>query len=286
VGASFLIGLREGLEISLIVAIVLAYLKRTDRTHLFRPVLLGTAAAIAICIGAGIAFYFAVEKELHGKTEAVVEGLLAISAVAVLTWMIFWMREHARGLSGVLQARVDQAISRSEGALAVFAFVAVAREGFETVLFLLGAKTNTQSGTPVVVGGLIGLVIASFLGYLVYEGGHRVDLRKFFLVTGALLILFAAGLFGKGLHELLVEAAGVTGGAADSLWTVNSGFLAHGWFNDFLEGMFGWTHGEASPIRVVGYLIYLLPIGWLYFVGGRPAKPSPVERREEAPAVA
>jgi high-affinity iron transporter len=286
VGASFLIGLREGLEISLIVAIVLAYLKRTDRTHLFRPVLSGAAAAIAVCIAAGVAFYFGVEKELHGKTEALVEGGLAISAVAVLTWMIFWMREHARGLSGVLQARVDQAISRSEGALAVFAFVAVAREGFETVLFLLGAKTNTQSGTPVVVGGLIGLVIASFLGYLVYEGGHRVDLRKFFLVTGALLILFGAGLFGKGLHELLVGVAGLKGGLADSLWTLRSGPLAHGWFNDFLGGMFGWTRDEASPVRVVGYLVYLLPIGWLYVLGGRPKKPAPADVREKAPAAA
>jgi high-affinity iron transporter len=286
VGASFLIGLREGLEISLIVAIMLAYLKRTDRTHLFRPVLSGTAAAIAVCIAAGVAFYFGVEKELHGKTEALVEGGLAISAVAVLTWMIFWMREHARGLSGVLQARVDQAISRSEGALAVFAFVAVAREGFETVLFLLGAKTNTQSGTPVVVGGLIGLVIASFLGYLVYEGGHRVDLRKFFLVTGALLILFGAGLFGKGLHELFVGVAGVKGGLADSLWTVRSGPLGHGWFNDFLGGMFGWTHDEASPVRVIGYFVYLLPIGWLYFLGGRPTKPAPADTRQKAPAAA
>src|SRR5438552_2638069 len=156
-GASFLIGLREGLEISLIVAIVLAYLRRTGRTHLFRPVLLGTGAAVTVCIVAGVAFYFGIEKELHGNTEAVVEGLLAVSAVAVLTWMIFWMREHARGLSGVLQARVDQAISRSEGALAVLAFVAVDREGFVAVLLQLGAKTNTQSGPPVVFGSFVRL---------------------------------------------------------------------------------------------------------------------------------
>jgi high-affinity iron transporter len=285
VGGSLLITLREGLEISLVVAIVLAYLRQSDRRALFRPVWAGTGAAVAVCLGAGIAFYNLV-GDLAGRTEAIVEGGLAISATAVLTWMIFWMRSHARGISGQLHARVDAAAEQSHTAIAIVAFVAVAREGFETVLFLLGAKVNAgaSSGWPVVTGGLIGLAVAAFLGYLIYQGGHRVDLRRFFQVTGGLLILFAAGLFAKGLHELFVEAAHGHGALAHDVWTVHRGAFAHGWLKDFLEGMFGWTPDEATVIRIIGYVVYLVPIGWLYFLGGRRPKatPSPEPARAEA----
>ena len=137
--------------------------------------------------------------DCEGKAEQATEGLLALAACAVLTWMIFWMRRNARSLGGELRAKVDAA--STAGALTALAFIAVAREGFETVLFLLSAETQSASGSQVVVGGLFGLAVAAALGWLIYVGGRHVDSRTFFKVTGVLMILFAAGLAGKAVHE-------------------------------------------------------------------------------------
>ena len=270
-GASFLITLREGLEMALVVAIVLAYLRGTGRRELFRPVWAGTALAMVVSLVAGIAFYnFA--GDFEGRTEQFVEGVLALSAAGVLTWMIFWMRSHARGISRELQQKVDAAASRSTAAIAAVAFVAVAREGFETALFLVGAEVNGSSGARIVIGGIIGLAVAAVIGYFVYEGGHRIDLRRFFTVTGALLILFAAGLFAKGIHEFR-EFFEIEGSLANSAWDVTSGPLARGWFNDFLAGMFGWAP-NAEVLRVVAYFAYLIPVAYLFFAGARRPRTS------------
>ena len=265
-GASFLITLREGLEMALVVAIILTYLSSTDRRELFKPIFLGASAAVVVSLIAGIAFYNLV-GDFEGRTEQFVEGALALSAAGVLTWMIFWMRNHARGIAGDLHDKVDSAASHSKRALALVAFVAVAREGFETALFLVGAKVNDSSGARIVIGGLVGLVVAVIIGYLVYLGGHRINLRQFFYVTGILLILFAAGLFAKGVHEFR-EFFEVEGALAHPVWNVTSGPLAHGWFNDFLGGMFGWSP-DPERIRVLAYLLYLVPVAYLYFAGGR-----------------
>lgn len=271
-----MISLREGLEISLVVAIILAYLRRTGRTYLFSPVWGGVGAAVVLCLATGTLFYTLV-GELEGKTEQLVEGLLALSAVVVLTWMIFWMRKHARRLSGQFHAKVDEAAGRSQRALALLAFVAVAREGFETVLFLVGAKVNASSGAGVVAGGLAGLVVATTLGYVVYQGGHRLDVRRFFHVTGALLVLVAAGLFATGVHELreLFELEGIL---AVPVWAMQAGLLADGWLGDFLGGMFGWSPAPER-LRFFAYLLYLVPVAWFYFTGSRHPTQAPVGSR-------
>lgn len=266
-GAALLITLREGLEIALVVAIVLAYLRNTNRGELFRPVWHGTWAATGTCVVAGVAFYNLV-GDFEGRTEQLVEGVLALAAAVVLTWMIFWMRQHARGLSSDFHDKVDVAASRSSRAVGVVAFVAVAREGFETVLFLVGARVNDASGAQIVIGGLVGLAIAAFLGYLVYEGGHRINIQRFFLITGGLLIVFAAGLFAKSLHEFR-ELFDIGGWLARPVWEVTSGPLANGWLSDFLAGLFGWAP-NAEVVRVIAYFTYLVPIAYLYFADTKP----------------
>jgi len=266
VGASFLITLREGLEMALVVAIILAYLESTDRREFFRPIFLGAGAAVVVSTLAGIAFYNLV-GDFEGPTEQFVEGALALAAAGVLTWMIFWMRNHARGISDDLHHKVDNAASHSTRALALVAFVAVAREGFETALFLVGAKVNDSSGARIVLGGLVGLVVAVIIGYFVYQGGHRINLRRFFNITGMLLILFAAGLFAKGVHEFR-EFFEIEGALAHPVWNIISGPLAHGWFSDFLGGMFGWS-ADPERLRAAAYLAYLIPVAYLYFAGGR-----------------
>jgi len=266
VGASFLITLREGLEISLVLAIVLAYLSKTDRQSLFRPVAIGGAAAGLVCVIAGVAFHLAV-GEFEGKAEQAIEGTLAIVAAGVLTWMIFWMRKNARGMSADLHSKIDAAAGQSALAVGLVAFAAVAREGFETALFLLGAESGSSSGTAVVVGGILGLVVAAVLGVLVYRSGSRLNLRTFFQITGALLILFAAGLFGKAVHEFS-EFFGLDGWLVEPAWIITSGPFATGWFHDFLQGMFGWSE-DPEHIRVLAYFAYLIPVGIAFFAGGR-----------------
>lgn len=269
-GASLLITLREGLEISLVVAIIAAYLVKTGRADRLSAMWAGVAAAVGVSLVTGLVFRAAI-GEFEGKWEQAIEGVLAFLAVGVLTWMIFWMRRNGRNISGDLHSKIDAALANSPMSLSIIAFVAVAREGFETVLFLLGAETNSSSGLDVVVGGLIGLVIASIIGVAFYAGSAKVDLRRFFHVTGMLLILFAAGLFAKGLHEFRelfeIEWAFVT----DTAWNVTSGPLSEGHtVHDFAKGLFGWSP-DPERIRVAGYLAYLVPVTWLFYRGRPPA---------------
>lgn len=282
-GAAFLITLREGLEIGIVLAILIAYLVKTGRRQQLRSVWLGTAVATVACLIAGVAVH-AVTNELHGKAEPAVEGTLALFAAVVLTLMILWMRKNARSMGGHLRAQVDGA--QTGTALAAVAFVGVAREGFETVLFLLGAESGGSSGAQVVVGGLLGLAVSAVLGVLVYLGGNRIDLRRFFRYTGVVLILFAAGLVGKAVHEF-GELLGL-----DDLWlfrplfTLTNGPLASGTLFDFLKGLFGWS---ASPerLRVVAYLAYAGIVLWLFLRPDRAAAtPAAADHEAQSPNVA
>lgn len=259
-GSSFLITLREGLEASLVLAILCGYLVKTNRRSLMPSVWSGAGIAAGMCLVVGIILNAAVGG-LNGKVEYAVEALIALAACCVLTWMVFWMRKHSRGLSGELRQKVDAATSGS--AIAVIAFVAVLREGLETVLFLLGAENGSSSGTAVVFGGLVGLVISGVLGYLVYLGGNRVNLRKFFLFTGVLLIFFAAGLAGKAVHEFREWFGMETGWLIEPMWTVASGIFASGSVYDFLKGLLGW-HATPERIRVFTYVAYLVTTLWLF----------------------
>ena len=264
-GSSLLITLREGLEIALVLAIIVAYLRKTGRGDRLGSIWAGSAAAAIVSVITGFAFYRAV-GEFEGKWEQFIEGALAFAAVGVLTWMIFWMRGNARGIASELHRKIDDAIDRSGTALATIAFVAVAREGFETVLFLLGAETSSASGAQVVVGGLIGLAVAGALGYLFFLGSDRVDLRKFFNWTGLLLILFAAGLFAKGVHEFRAFLDLDGAWYSQPVWDITSGPLHEGWTFDFMKGLFGWSD-HPERIRVVAYFAFLVPTLWFYFRG-------------------
>lgn len=266
--ASFLITLREGLEIALVLAILLSYLVKSDRTSETTHVWRGAAIATAFCIVSGLAFN-AFVGEFEGKPEQFIEGTIALVAAAVLTWMIFWMRKHSRDMGAQLRNQIDNATSAR--ALMVIAFFAVLREGLETVLFLISAETQSASGTSVVIGGLVGLISAAILGRLFYLGGNRLNLRVFFNVTGILLILFAAGLFGKFFHEYRELLGFESGWLVSSAWTVTSGTWSSGTFYDFMSGFFGW-HKEAETIRVISYFAYLIPVGYLFLRGTRTAK--------------
>lgn len=267
-GASFLITLREGLEISLVLAILVAYLVKSGRASEQRLVWVGSGAAVLLCLALGLGFHI-VAGGLNGHVEQAVEGSLATLACGVLTWMVFWMRRNARSLGGELRAKVDAATTTR--ALVFIAFVAVLREGLETVLFLLSAETASSSGAEVLFGGILGLVVAAVLGYMVYAGGNRLNLRTFFTITGLLLILFAAGLAGKAVHEFRELIEWESGWLISSPWTISSGPFASGWVHDFLKALFGWSP-SPERLRVLAYFGYLIPVFGLYLRGNSSAR--------------
>jgi high-affinity iron transporter len=248
VGA-FVIVLREAFEASLVIGLVLAFLDKTGRrAEHGAAVWQGTAWAIAASVVAG-AVLFATVGELEGRAEAVYEGTAMLLAAVVVTWMVFWMRKQARTIGGTLGSQVGDAVAHGGGvALAGVAFVAVAREGMETALFLF-VSVGDDGLVVTAVGAALGLVTAIALGVGLYRGSLRLDLRRFFLVTGLLVIAFAAYLLVGGLHEL-----GEAGGG------------------EALE--------VAGPVVAV---LYALVCGWLYLRGARPAAPAEARPHDGAP---
>jgi high-affinity iron transporter len=193
--------LREGFEASLVVGIVLAFLDRTGRRDGFTAVWVGVGAALALSLAVGVAL-FAAGAELEGRSEAIFEGVVMLTAAGLLTWMIFWMRKRARTLRTEIAGRTQPAIAAGSAlGLALVVFVGVAREGVETALFLSSSGAGPH-GIVSAVGALLGGALAIGLGYLFYRGSHRLNLRAFFTVTSVLLLLFAGFLLASGLHEL------------------------------------------------------------------------------------
>lgn len=250
---AFLITLREGIEAALIVSIVLAYLARTGNRGQFNRVWLGVALAALGSVLAGVVV-FRVVGEFSGRTEEIFEGLAMLTAVAVLSYMIIWMKRQAANIRANLQAQVDAALRGGSGlALALLAFVAVGREGIETVLFMLAA---VRTSTPVesTIGGLLGLAGAVALGYGVFRGSRFLNLRLFFSVTGILLILFAGGLLAHGIHEL--EEAGIIPILIEHVWDINPILDENVGLGSFLKALFGYN-GNPSLVEVVAYGAYL-----------------------------
>jgi high-affinity iron transporter len=261
---ALLIMLREGFEAALVVAIVYAYIRRIGRRDLVGSMWQGMAAAAAVSVAAGVVVHLTIEQ-LTGEPRLLAFAAVSLLAVAVLTWMIFWMRRQAHRLRGELQDSVDQAIATGGDvrlAVMTVAFLAVAREGLEAALFLLAAST-TEDGWAVLAGGLVGLAVAAGLGALVVLGGRRLPMRQFFTVTGLVLIVFAAGLVSRTI--LWLQAAGELG----SLWNNVYDLTAYRWLTvgsetgRFLGAMLGWDP-RPSIEQVLAYLLFLGTVSWLF----------------------
>jgi high-affinity iron transporter len=272
-GAALLITLREGLEAALIISILLAYLRqlgRTDRTSL---VWWGTGLATLVSLAVGTVI-FAAAAEFEGTAEELFEGLVSLFAVGVLTWMIFWMRRQGARLRSDLQARVDTALLGGGIGLAALAFVVVLREGIETALFVFAAAkaTAVESGGAgaQLVGAAIGLGIAFTIGALLYRGAVRLNVRTFFKVTGALILVVAAGLFAFAVHEL--QEAGVLGFLEREVFDVSGRLPDDNGVGAILRAVIGY---QANPtmLELLAWIGYIVVTGVLYF---RPHGGSPV----------
>jgi len=254
--AALLIILREGLEAALIVGIVLGVLRKLGRMDRSKPVWIGVVAAVVASIIAGLALN-ALGVAFEGRGEEIFEGAAMLLAAGVLTWMIFWMQRQGRNVQAELESDVRQAVTvGSTRALFSLAFVAVLREGIETVLFLTAAAF---SATPVeaLVGGALGLTIAVVLGWLMFAAGKRLDVRAFFRVTSVLLIFFAAGLLAHGVHEL--QEAALLPTLVEHVWDVNFILDEDSIVGAFLKALLGYN-GNPSLFEVISYVAYFVII--------------------------
>jgi len=282
-GESFLIALREGFEAALVVTIVLAFVRRSAKPERARFVWLGTFAALATSAVVGLILHVTVDG-LEGVARGRTFAGICLAAAALLTWMIFWMRTHARHMKAELEGRASEALDGSGLALAGVAFLAVAREGLETALFLISTTTGSGEG-EVITGTLLGLGVATALGVSIYHGSHRIDMRRFFQITGILIVVFAAGLLARTV--LFLQSTGDLGS-----WNFNGVYDLTGirWLTQesqvgrFLAGIFGWDP-RPSIEQVVVYLGYLIPVVWLYLRSDRPRKAAPAATDEPAPPV-
>ena len=262
--ANFLIGLREGLEASLIVGILVAYLNKTNNKKGAIAVLWGTLAAILVSILVGIALTVFVSVAPHGINE-MIAGLASILAVVFVTWMIFWMARQSRALKGDLQKKVDLA-SASSLTLVGVAFFAVIREGVETSVFLWSSGRAAGDDTNPVLGATLGLVVAAGLGYLIYRGALKLNISKFFRYTGAFLIIVAAGILAYGIHEL--QEIGWLPFLTEKAYDVSEFITKDSFIDVLLRGTVSFRSAPAI-LESVFWFAYLIPVAFIYL---KPAK--------------
>lgn len=291
--ATFLIGLREGLEAALVVGILVAYLRRLGRRDALPKMWAGVGLAIALALGIGAVLTFGA-YELTFQAQELIGGGLSLVAVAMVTWMIFWMQRAGRTMKSTLEGGIDRALTAGGlWALIAIGFVSVAREGIETTLLLWSMVQSFGDAPSALLGALLGLSVAVLLGWLISRGALRLDLRRFFAWTGGFLVIVAAGVLAYALMDL--QEAGALPGpftAAAPLDPV-TGAVAVGW----AAFPFGWAFDVSAAIapggalasilqatvgfmpamtwlQVVAWVLYIAVVGWLYVRGLRSARSS------------
>jgi high-affinity iron transporter len=272
-----LIGLREGVEAALIVAIVLAYLVRSGNGRHAPKIWLGSLAAVGLSALLGVALFVTVGA-FKAPWEQLFEGTTMLVAAAVVTWMLFWMRRQSAGLRGDLHASIERVLGEGTAwGLAGLAFASVIREGVETALFLAAQATSVSASAPsVVLGALAGLAVAIVIGWGFYRGSRTVDIRKFFRWTGVALVFVAAGLLSKAVHEYL-EVAGIAGISVIGMhpaYDISRYLSEDAGIGQFLRAILGYS---ASPeiLTLSVHVAYIVAILWLYLRPMRPIDRTP-----------
>ena len=292
---NYLIGLREGLEASLVVTILVAYLVRSGRRHLLPRIWFGIALAVLVSLGFGALLTFG-PRGLTFQAQEAIGGSLSLVAVVFVTWMIFWMARAARSLSGELRGQIDRAAEASRWSLVTVAALAVGREGLETALFLWAA-TQTATGAHTVstvpawqpiTGAVLGILTAVVLGHLLYRGAVRINLSRFFTWTGAFLIVVAAGVLGYGLHDL--QEAGILPGLNSLAFDVSGSIDEGSWYGALLKGVFNFS-AQTTWLQAAVWATYLAVTMTFFLRGVRrrsrtqapaPGSGAPVHDRQPA----
>ncbi|GAA4209991.1 iron uptake transporter permease EfeU [Actinocatenispora rupis] len=275
---TLVIGLREGLEASLIVGIIAAFLGRNGRRDALRQVWIGVLAAVVLCLAIGTGLVV-LSHELPQQAQEGMETVIGLFAVVMVTFMILWMAKHSRGMKRELEGAASAALARgSARALVVMAFLAVLREGFETSVFLVSVLQNSGSVLSASIGAVLGIAIAVGIGYGIYRGGVRLNMARFFKITGLVLVLVAAGLVMTALHTAH-EAGWLNVGQATALdlsWLVQPGTVLESLFT----GVLGWQP-QPTVVELVGYLVYAVPM--LVYVAWPRRRRTPAKTPAPAP---
>lgn len=269
---TFVIGLREGLEAALIVGIIATFLDRRNRRDLLRSLWIGVSVAVAICLGVGITLYV-VSREIKQQQQERLETVIGVLAVIMVSYMIIWMRRHARQMKGELEGAAAAALAKGSGsALVLMAFLAVLREGFETAVFLLATFQTSQGTGYGVAGAALGIGVSAAIGYGIYKGGIRLNLARFFTATGVVLVLVAAGLVMTAFHTAY-EAGWLHSQtqAFDLSWLVRPGTP----LESLLTGVLG-IRPHPSVVEVTAWVVYAIPLlAFVCWPRRRSMKPAP-----------
>jgi high-affinity iron transporter len=256
--ATLVIFLREGIEASMIIAILLAYLNRIGHREHFRDVFLGVGAALLLATAGGVIAYETIRSYDGSRVQTIFETGTYLVAAAVLTYMTFWMRKHARSLSKELRARAEAALDgRARWGLGLLAFQAVGREGLETVVFTLAIVFSTTA-TSALSGAAIGLAGSLVIAFVIYRLGHKLNLSRFFTVIGVLLMVFAAGLLADSVENL--QELGWVPVLNAPMWHSAALLSQDSSFGDVLHSFFGYSDAP-TPLQLliyVGYLVFVV----------------------------
>ncbi|MBO0709515.1 MAG: FTR1 family protein [Candidatus Dormibacteraeota bacterium] len=260
-----LIGLREGLEAALVVSILVAFLVRSERRAALPWVWAGVAVAVTLSVGVGALLTFGTNSMSFEAQEAF-GGSMSIIAVGFVTWMIFWMRRTARALSGELRDKLAQALEIGSWAVVLMAFLAVGREGLETAVFFWAAAQAAGDTTQPLIGFLVGIVVAVALAYLIYKGAVRINMAKFFKVTGVLLIFVAAGTLAYGMHDL--QEAGVLPGLNTLAFDISTAVPLDSWYGTLLKGIFNLSP-QTTVLEATVWVLYVGVVLTLFLLPAR-----------------
>lgn len=251
---SGLIGLREGLEASIVVMILVAFLVKSDRRDALRWVWLGVGAAVAMTIGVFLGIRYGTYG-ITGLAAEAIAGIASLVAVAIVTSMVLWMRRASAGLSGELRSGMSQALETGAAAVAMLSFLAVGREGFETALFMVG-YAEAESAWPL-VGLVIGVLVAAGIAWAMYAGAVRINLAKFFTYTGLFLIIVAAGILAYGVGAL--QTVGWLPGLGHRAFDVSGSLDWSAWYGQILQGVFNVTP-TPTVLQLLGWLTYVVVV--------------------------
>ncbi|MET9274309.1 iron uptake transporter permease EfeU [Kribbella sp. NPDC003557] len=266
--ANYLIGLREGLEASLVVSILATFLVKSDHRDRLKLVWIGVATALAVAVAAwGLLQFVTALTAKSFTTQETVGGVMSILAVGFVTWMIFWMRKASRSIAKELRERMGQALEVGSRAVVILAFLAVFRESIETAFIVYASAATATTAVPF-VGVLLGLATSVLLGFAIYKGAVKINLAVFFKWTGAVLILVAAGIFAYGFHDL--QEANILPGLHTLAFDISHVIPPDSWYGVLLKGIFNFNPAP-SVLEAIAWVAYLVPVMVLYF---RPVKSS------------
>lgn len=268
--ANFLIGLREGLEATLIVVLLMAYLIKSGRRGLLPRMWTGVGIAVAVSVIFGAVLTFG-PRGLTFEAQEAIGGGLSIVAVGLVTWMVFWMARTARTLGSELRSRVDSVADGAAWGLVLVAALAVGREGLETALFLWAAAQVSGEASSPLLGALLGLAVAAGLGYLLHRGALKINLSRFFTWTGTALILIAGGVLAYGIHDF--QEAGILPGLHSLAFDVSAAVPPSSWYGTLLKGTLNFSPA-TTWLEAGAWLLYVLPVMFFYFRANMPRRPG------------